>query len=139
VIGNLLNLGTPLVDIIPNTMPGDLIDIFISSVALGCVALFVDYVSIVNPSRFVRKRVYEHIVVRRSQSRDDALVDSDDDDEDDRTASRDGPMFENSASRDGDEESPRTAQNSNGRQRQQEQIQNSVVETGSNTSRMDEQ
>jgi hypothetical protein len=57
VFGNLLGLGTPLTNVTPLTVMGDMIDIIISSFALGCVAVFVDYVTVLNPARYVRKRM----------------------------------------------------------------------------------
>ncbi len=57
VFSNLLGLGTPLTDVTPQTVGGDVIDIIVSSFALGCVAVFVDYVTVLNPARYVRKRV----------------------------------------------------------------------------------
>lgn len=57
VFGNLLGLGTPLTDVTPQTVMGDVLDIIISSFALGCVAVFVDYVTVLNPARYARKRM----------------------------------------------------------------------------------
>jgi hypothetical protein len=56
VFSNLLGLGTPLTDVTPQTVGGDVIDIIVSSFALGCVAVFVDYVTVLNPARYVRKK-----------------------------------------------------------------------------------
>ena len=57
VFGNLLGLGTPLTNVTPLTVMGDVLDIIISSFALGSVAVFVDYVTTLNPARSVRKRM----------------------------------------------------------------------------------
>jgi hypothetical protein len=57
LFGNLLGLGTPLTDVTPQTVMGDVLDIIISSFALGCVAVFVDYVTVLNPARYARKRM----------------------------------------------------------------------------------
>jgi hypothetical protein len=57
VFGNLLGLGTPLTNATPHTVMGDVLDIVISSFALGCVAVFVDYVTTLNPARYVGKRM----------------------------------------------------------------------------------
>ena len=64
VFSNLLSLGTPLTDVLPTTMVGDIIDIIISSMALGCVAVFVDYVTCLNPARYIRKRTTEFLEQR---------------------------------------------------------------------------
>jgi hypothetical protein len=59
VFGNLLGLGTPLTLVTPQTKAGDMLDIFVSSLAMGCVAIFVDYATTLNPARYVRKRLKE--------------------------------------------------------------------------------
>lgn len=61
VIGNLLGLGTPLTDVLPLTLAGDVFDIIISSFALGTLAVFVDYVTILNPARYARKRMRDFL------------------------------------------------------------------------------
>jgi hypothetical protein len=59
VFGNLLGLGTPLTSVTPQTKAGDMFDIYVSSLALVCLAIFVDYVTTLNPARHVRKRLKE--------------------------------------------------------------------------------
>ena len=61
VFSNLLGLGTPLTDVTPQTVGGDVIDIIVSSFALGCVAVFVDYVTVLNHARYVRKRTKDFL------------------------------------------------------------------------------
>jgi len=61
VFSNLLGLGTPLTEVTPTTLPGDILDILISSVALGAAAVVVDYVTVLNPARYVRKRLKEYL------------------------------------------------------------------------------
>ena len=56
VITNILGLGTPLTDVEPDTVGGALLDIVISSTALGFIAIFADYVTVLNPSRTIRRR-----------------------------------------------------------------------------------
>ena len=87
VFSNLLGLGTPLTDVLPTTIPGDILDIIISSMALGCVAVFVDYVTVLNPARYIRKRAKEGLerrgIVRLSENRSQhplAYLDDEDDD-----------------------------------------------------------
>jgi hypothetical protein len=73
VFSNLLGLGTPLTDVLPDTVGGDIVDIIISSMALGCAAVFVDYVTVLNPARYIRKRAKEQLerrgIVRLSENR----------------------------------------------------------------------
>lgn len=64
VISDLLGLGTSLTQVIPATVWGDLLDILISSMALGFVAIFVDYVTVLNPARYLRKRFREALIQR---------------------------------------------------------------------------
>mmetsp|Transcript_13932 Transcript_13932/g.26077 ORF Transcript_13932/g.26077 Transcript_13932/m.26077 type:complete len:300 (-) Transcript_13932:2484-3383(-) len=64
VFSNLCSLGTPLTEVLPTTIGGDVLDIVISSLALGCVAIFVDYVTVLNPARYVRKRFREFLLSR---------------------------------------------------------------------------
>ena len=64
VFSNLLGLGTGLVAIVPQTTGGDILDIIISSLALGCAAIFIDYVTVLNPARYVRKRFRAFLVAR---------------------------------------------------------------------------
>lgn len=59
VLGNLLGLSNALTDVNPGTLQGDIVDIIVSSMALGCVAIFVDYVTVLNPARYIRKRLKE--------------------------------------------------------------------------------
>jgi hypothetical protein len=77
----------------PQTVGGDIIDIFVSSLALGCVAIFIDYVTTLNPARYVRKRLKEslerHSVfnsngppISNRHPLDDAEPSDDDDDSD---------------------------------------------------------
>jgi hypothetical protein len=57
VFGIILGLATPfLTDVNPTSMAGDLVDIIIASIALGFIAVFIDYVTILNPARYCRKR-----------------------------------------------------------------------------------
>jgi hypothetical protein len=51
VFSNLLGLGT--------TVLGDAADLIIALLALGCVAMLGDYVTTLNPARYIRKRVEE--------------------------------------------------------------------------------
>ena len=55
VITNILGLADPLTDIMPDTKGGKVVDIIISSTALGYIAIFADYVTTLNPSSYVRK------------------------------------------------------------------------------------
>jgi hypothetical protein len=64
VFSNLLGLGTGLVEIFPQTTGGDILDIIISSLALGCAAIFIDYVTVLNPARYVRTRFRTLLVAR---------------------------------------------------------------------------
>lgn len=70
--GNLLGLGTPLTDVLPQSMKGDLIDIIVSSMALGCVSVVVDYVTVLNPARYMRKRAKEVLARAGVYQKDDA-------------------------------------------------------------------
>merc|ERR1712157_567536 len=54
-MGNILGLATPLTNVGPNTKVGILIDIIVSSIALGYIAIFADYVATFNPSNYIRK------------------------------------------------------------------------------------
>ena len=56
VYANLMNLGTALTDQIPQTVMGDIVDVLVSSMAMGVAAIFVDYVAIVNPAKFIEDR-----------------------------------------------------------------------------------
>ena len=56
VISNLLGLGNPLTDVIPTTFSGALFDVVISSAAFGTLAIFTDYVTILNPSKALRQQ-----------------------------------------------------------------------------------
>jgi hypothetical protein len=51
VFSNLLGLGT--------TVLGNAADLIIALLALGCVAIWGDYVTTLNPARYIRKRVEE--------------------------------------------------------------------------------
>jgi len=55
VITNILGLADPLTDIMPDTNGGKVVDIIISSIALGYIAMFADYVTTLNPSSYIRK------------------------------------------------------------------------------------
>mmetsp|Transcript_4218 Transcript_4218/g.10175 ORF Transcript_4218/g.10175 Transcript_4218/m.10175 type:complete len:230 (+) Transcript_4218:448-1137(+) len=55
VLSNTLGLGTPLTDKSPSTLYGALLDVILSSTALGYMAIFADYVTILNPSSAVRR------------------------------------------------------------------------------------
>ena len=57
VFSTTLGLGTPLTDVIPETVGGDLLDVVISSIALGYIAIFADYVTILHPSSSIRKKM----------------------------------------------------------------------------------
>ena len=61
VLSNILGLATPLVDVTPDTVVGDIVDIIISSIALGAAAVVVDYVTVLNPARYIRKRLKERL------------------------------------------------------------------------------
>lgn len=61
VLGNLIGLGTPLTEVLPTTVVGDVLDIIISSLALGTLAVFVDYVTALNPARYIRKRTKDYL------------------------------------------------------------------------------
>jgi len=56
VFSNALGLGTPLTDMNPTTIGGALLDIIISSAALGYFAIFADYVTVLNPSKAIRAK-----------------------------------------------------------------------------------
>ena len=56
VLSNLLGLGNPLTDVIPTTFSGALFDVVISSAAFGTLAIFTDYVTILNPSKALRQQ-----------------------------------------------------------------------------------
>ena len=58
----LLGLGTPLTEKVPTTLGGDFVDIIISSMALGTIAIVVDYVTVLNPARYIRKRIKEFLI-----------------------------------------------------------------------------
>eukprot|EP00527_Entomoneis_sp_CCMP2396_P000996 CAMPEP_0198145796 /NCGR_PEP_ID=MMETSP1443-20131203/25427_1 /TAXON_ID=186043 /ORGANISM="Entomoneis sp., Strain CCMP2396" /LENGTH=291 /DNA_ID=CAMNT_0043809523 /DNA_START=159 /DNA_END=1034 /DNA_ORIENTATION=+ len=61
VLGNILRLSTPLTDVLPNTTSGEVLDVIISSNALGCVAVCVDYVTGLNPARYLRRLMVEFL------------------------------------------------------------------------------
>ena len=56
MFSNTLGLGTPLTDKTPTSTSGALLDIIISSMALGYIAIFADYVTVLNPSSALRKK-----------------------------------------------------------------------------------
>ncbi|KAL7529563.1 hypothetical protein ACHAWF_003024 [Thalassiosira exigua] len=56
VLSNALQLAAPFTDVMPDTVGGRLLDIVISSVAMGYIALFADYVVTLNPSKSVRRK-----------------------------------------------------------------------------------
>lgn len=62
VFTNALGLGTALTDVAPETIGGAIVDIVVSAMALGYLAIFADYVVEVNPSRFVRRKVRSCLV-----------------------------------------------------------------------------
>lgn len=57
VFSNTLGLGTPLTEVSPETLKGALLDVVLSSIALGYIAIFADYVTILNPSSAFRKKI----------------------------------------------------------------------------------
>lgn len=56
VFTNTLGLGTPLTNVVPTSIGGSLFDIVISSMALGYIAIFADYVTVLNPSKLARRK-----------------------------------------------------------------------------------
>mmetsp|Transcript_20226 Transcript_20226/g.47529 ORF Transcript_20226/g.47529 Transcript_20226/m.47529 type:complete len:367 (-) Transcript_20226:183-1283(-) len=56
VFTNALGLGTALTDVVPETVGGALLDIVVSGMALGYLAVFADYVVTLDPSRYVRRK-----------------------------------------------------------------------------------
>ena len=56
VLSNSLQLATPFTDVVPATDGMKLFDIVISSMAMGYIALFADYVVVLDPSRTIRRR-----------------------------------------------------------------------------------
>jgi hypothetical protein len=62
VFSNLLGLGTNLVEDNPDTSAGDILDIVVSSMALGFIAIFIDYVTVLNPARCIRRRSRDLLV-----------------------------------------------------------------------------
>jgi len=65
IYGTILGLGTPLTSVVPDTIGGDIVDIIIASMALGCIAIFVDYATVLNPGKFLRKLTREFLIGRR--------------------------------------------------------------------------
>ena len=57
VASNSLGLGTPLTDVTPSNTGGAIIDVIISSMALGYIAIFADYVTVLNPSAYIRRKM----------------------------------------------------------------------------------
>ncbi|KAL7569334.1 hypothetical protein ACA910_016876 [Epithemia clementina (nom. ined.)] len=92
VFSNLLSLGNPLTDVVPETFGGDLFDIVISSMALGSVAIFVDYVSSLNPARYIGQRAKEFL------EKQGLLVDSDDSEDGGRGDDYYSDVFSNNGS-----------------------------------------
>ena len=56
VFSNSLGLGTPLTEVVPETVGGAVVDIIVSAIALGFLAVFADYVVTLNPARIVRRK-----------------------------------------------------------------------------------
>lgn len=58
VLSNILGLANPLTDVSPDSSTfGKVIDVVISSIALGYIAIFADYVTTLNPSSYVRRKI----------------------------------------------------------------------------------
>lgn len=68
ILSNLLGLATPLTDVLPTTYGGDIIDIIVSSFAYGSVAIFLDYVTKLDPVRYLKTRTT--VALRRYGLRD---------------------------------------------------------------------
>ncbi|KAL3934172.1 MAG: hypothetical protein SGARI_003503 [Bacillariaceae sp.] len=64
VFSNILGLATSLTTVSPETIAGGIFDVILSSMALGGVAVFVDYVTVLNPARYIRKRTKEFLAQR---------------------------------------------------------------------------
>ena len=64
VFSNTLGLATSLTPVSPETIAGVVFDVILSSVAMGSVAVFIDYVTVLNPARYIRKRFKEFLVKR---------------------------------------------------------------------------
>eukprot|EP00986_Skeletonema_menzelii_P011450 scaffold5903_cov81-Skeletonema_menzelii.AAC.6 len=62
VLSNILGLATPLTDAAPDTTPGKVMDVVISSIALGYIAIFADYVTTLNPSSYVRFKIRGYLI-----------------------------------------------------------------------------
>jgi hypothetical protein len=62
VLENILGLADPLTDNSPVTPGGKVIDVVISSIALGYIAIFADYVTTLNPSSYVRFKIRRYLI-----------------------------------------------------------------------------
>ena len=62
VLSNILGLANPLTDVSPNKTAGKVIDVVISSIALGYIAIFADYVTTLNPSSYVRFKIRGYLI-----------------------------------------------------------------------------
>jgi len=62
VLSNILGLADPLTDVSPNKTAGKVIDVVISSIALGYIAIFADYVTTLNPSSYVRFKIRGYLI-----------------------------------------------------------------------------
>ncbi len=62
VLSNILGLADPLTDISPDSAAGKVIDVVISSIALGYVVIFADYVTTLNPSTFIRIKIRGYLI-----------------------------------------------------------------------------
>lgn len=62
VLSNILGLADPLTDVSPDSAAGKVIDVVISSIALGYIAIFADYVTTLNPSTFVRVKIRGYLI-----------------------------------------------------------------------------
>mmetsp|Transcript_1123 Transcript_1123/g.2324 ORF Transcript_1123/g.2324 Transcript_1123/m.2324 type:complete len:328 (-) Transcript_1123:296-1279(-) len=62
VLSNILGLANPLTDVSPNKTAGQVIDVVISSIALGYIAIFADYVTTLNPSSYVRFKIRGYLI-----------------------------------------------------------------------------
>ena len=62
VLSNILGLASPLTDAVPDTTAGKVFDVVISSIALGYIAIFADYVTTLNPSSYVRLKTRGYLI-----------------------------------------------------------------------------
>lgn len=62
VLSNILGLADPLTDDSPESDAGKVIDVVISSIALGYTAIFADYVTTLNPATFIRFEIRRYLI-----------------------------------------------------------------------------